>query len=144
VLADAGDGLKPFVVDRAETITALERLIGEASVQVGWFLDDPASGVGFQGELIPYELPAPGVPVLLLTDLGIGGGGTRRRWPRREHLVALAGRLTAQGSPTLALVPFPPTRWPTGLDRSIGLVFWDRRTTISDVYTARRRAGAIR
>ena len=144
VLADAGDGLKPFVADRAETIGALQRLIGKALVQVGWFLDDPASGVGFERELATYEPPAPGIPVLLLTDLGIGGGGTRRRWPRREHLVALARRLAAQGSPTLALVPYPPNRWPAGLDRSIALVFWDRRTTISEVRRARQRAGAVR
>jgi hypothetical protein len=144
VLADAGDGLKPYARDREGVVVALERLVGEGLVADGWFLDDPARGVGFDHDLDRYEPPAPGTPVLLLTDLGIGGGAARRRWPKREHLVSLARDLAAQGSPTLALVPYPPTRWPAGLDRSIGLVFWDRRTTVSHVRRARRRAGAFR
>jgi hypothetical protein len=144
VLVDVGEGLKPFVADCTEVTEALKRLVGEGLVAEGWFIDDPAHGVGFDYELAAYKAPAPAVPVLLLTDLGIGGGGARRRWPRREHLVALATQLDAQGSPALALVPYPPTRWPTGLDRKIGLVFWDRRTTVSDVRKARRRAGAVR
>jgi hypothetical protein len=144
VLADAGDGLTPYARDLEEVVAAMERLVGEGLVADGWFLDDPARGVGFDADLGRYEPPAPGTPVLLLTDLGIGGGAARRRWPRREHLVALARDLAAQGSPTLALVPYPPARWPVGLDRSIGLIFWDRRTTVSDVRRARRRAGAFR
>jgi hypothetical protein len=144
VLADAGDGLKPFARDREEIMATLGRLIGEGLVAGGWFLDDPVHGVGFGGDLLPYEPPAPGTPVLLLTDLGIGGGTARRRWPRREHLLTLASDLAARGSPVSALVPYPPDRWPAGLNRGIGLVFWDRSTNVSDVRRARRRAGAAR
>ena len=132
VSADAGEGLKAFVQDREQLVATLKLLMGEALVEEGWFLDDPL------GEAYPPKAPAPGTAVLLLTDLGIGGGGARRRWPRAEDLRTLSRQLAVQGSPLLALVPYPPDKWPLGLDRSIGLVFWDRRTTVSEVRAARR------
>jgi hypothetical protein len=132
VSADAGEGLKAFLQDRQQVVSALKLLIGEALVEVGWFLDDPL------GESHPGKAPAPGTPVLLLTDLGIGGGGARRRWPKPDHLRELSRQLAAQDSPVLALVPYPPDQWPPGLSNSIGMVFWDRRTTVSDVRAARR------
>jgi hypothetical protein len=115
-------------------------------VQEGWFLDDPRHGVALRDQdvLQPFRLPAPGTSVLLLTDLGIGGGSNRRRWPRKDSLLSLARRLAAQQSALVALVPYPASRWPVDIDRRIGLVFWDRRTTVADVRQARRRAEAGR
>jgi hypothetical protein len=138
VSADAGEGLKAFLQDRQQVVSALKLLIGEALVEVGWFLDDPL------GESRPSKPPAPGTPVLLLTDLGIGGDDARRRWPKPDHLREFSRRLAACGSPVLALVPYPPDRWPPGLSNSIGMVFWDRRTTVSDVRAARRSPGMTR
>ena len=45
VSADAGEGLKAFLQDRQQVVTALKLLMGEALVEVGWFLDDPDWGV---------------------------------------------------------------------------------------------------
>jgi hypothetical protein len=132
VSADAGEGLKAFLQDQQQIVSALKLLIGEALVEAGWFLDDPL------GESHPGNAPAPGTPVLLLTDLGIGGDGARRQWPKPDHLREFSRQMAARGSPVLALVPYPPDRWPPGLSNSIGMVFWDRRTTVSDVRAARR------
>lgn len=138
VSADAGEGLKAFLHDRQQIVTALKLLIGEGLVEVGWFLDDPF------GESHPTKAAAPGTPVLLLTDLGIGGGGARRRWPKPDHLREFSRQLAARGSPTLALVPYPADRWPPGMSNSITMVFWDRQTTVSDVRAARRLSRAKR
>lgn len=138
VSADGGEGLKAFVQDRQQVVAALKLLMGEGLVEEGWFLDDPLD------EAYPTRAPWPGTPVLLLTDLGIGGGGARRRWPRPDRLLALSRQMAAQGSPVLALVPYPPDRWPPGLDRGLAMVFWDRRITVSAVRGARRAPRAAR
>lgn len=141
VLADAGEGLLPYGRDVAQLLDALRRVIGDDLVSDGWFLDDPTNGVGFDGDLVPFEPPPAGTPVLLLTDLGIAGGIARRRWPQADQLAGMAARLRQRQSPLLALVPYPAERWPAWLDRRIAMVTWDRRTTGSTVLAAKRRAG---
>lgn len=141
VLADAGEGLLPYGRDVALLLTRLRQVIGPELVTDGWFLDDPTGGVGFDDDLVSFEPPPAGTPVLLLTDLGIAGGAVRRRWPHPKQLAELAVRLRQRRSPLLALVPYPSELWPFRLDRSIAIVSWDRRATGSAVQAAKRRAG---
>ena len=115
-------------------MSALKLLIGEALVEVGWFLDDPL------GESHPAgKAPVPGTPVLLLTDLGIGGGGAAAAVAETRSSPRV---LAAAGGPRAhRCSPLSPTRrigGRPGLTNSIGMVFWDRRTTVSDVRAARR------
>jgi hypothetical protein len=144
VLVDLGLGLRPFVRDRQDIEAALRRVVG-STVTVGWFMDDLANGVCLPGDddLMPYE-PAAGVPVLLISDLGIGGQSARTRWLRVEQLVKLSDRVRSQGSFVCALVPYSRPRWPVGLARRMAVVQWDRRATMATVRAARRAVGADR
>jgi hypothetical protein len=143
ILLDLGLGLRPFVEDRDHLEAALHRVVGSTLVKVAWFTDDLSSDVFLDegDDPAPYALPPPGVPVLIVSDLGIGGGSLRTQWPRVENLVELSDQLRARGSFLCALAPFSRSRWPAGLDRRLVLVPWDRRTTMATVRAARQAGG---
>ena len=117
----------------ARVVSALKLLIGEALVEVGWFLDDP------RGESHPACGAGAWHPGLAADRPGhrwrrrCGGGG-------RNPMISWSSRASWRlaNSPTFALVPYPPERWPHGMGHHIAMVFWDRRTTVLDVRAARR------
>src|SRR5690606_24115468 len=86
-----------------------------------------------------YEPPTPGTPVLVVSDLGISrsraaGGASPEEWLAFADLVAATGRRC------VALVPFPPHRWPAALERAMHIVHWDRTTSVHTVQRALRGA----
>jgi hypothetical protein len=135
VLADTSTRFEPFARDVRELTHELRSIVGARQTEVLAFCDAPLRGVMLDGigEPVPYRAPRSGVPVLAITDLGLGG---RRRWLDRgleDEWLALARRLASRGCRLVVLVPFPPERWPRRLARRALLVAWDRTTVPSSV-----------
>lgn len=85
-----------------------------------------------------YELPAPGTPVLVVSDLGMARGAFPLS-PRDEaEWDAFLDPLLSAGSTVCALVPCPPDRYPAFVRRRIHLLLWDLPTRPSDARRARR------
>ena len=136
LLVDTGVGMEPFARDQQELASELRRVIGRSRVTELHFRNTPTRGAG-SGPVWTwasyYVPPAPGTPVLVLTDLGIGGPRASPQRSQAWEWRALAERLARRGSSLIAFVPYPPSRFPAGLARSMTIVPWDRTTTISTV-----------
>jgi hypothetical protein len=140
VLADVGEGMLPYASDRGELITAIQASVGKEQTRVLMFAGTPRrkAGPGPRHTWGPWSPPPRGTPVLLLTDLGLGGPLiSHDRAPLGEWLRLCEEALRA-GCPLLAFVPHEPRRWPPELARVMTLLPWDRGTTVSAIRHAAR------
>jgi hypothetical protein len=143
VLVDSGAGMAPFEADVQQLLAVLGRVVGRDRLQVQAFDGEPLRGGwpvddGAGSEPAPVDAPAgwrppaPGVPVLVLSDFGIArppGALPLRPSAWRGFADAAAQR----GHPLRALLPYAASRWPAGLPRPFTLLAWDRRTTVAGV-----------
>jgi hypothetical protein len=134
VLVDLAEAMDPYGRDQQHVIDLVQRVVGLESTTVGSFENCPSRGVW----MLPRSA-AVGRPVLVLTDLGLGGPqvqpmrATVGEWRRYARGVARAG------SSVIALVPYPMDRARRAVSRSIAVIPWDR-PSVSMVQQARRRA----
>lgn len=141
VLADLGEGMLPYAADRGELSVAIQRIAGKEQTELLRFAGTPLRGAGpgprhRWGRWVP---PPRGTPVLLLTDLGLGGPLlSHDRAPLGEWL-RFSEEARRGGCPLLAFVPYEPERWPAELARVITLLPWDRGTTVSAIAKRVRR-----
>jgi hypothetical protein len=136
VLTDTGDGLAPFAPDVQYMHDMISTILGPARVKVGWFTDDPRSGVWLDDDVIPVEALDPQVPVVILTDLGLINTRTRTRCATLADIEPIAAHLGDQVH-AVALVPVAPDLLKTS--RHIAVVPWER-PSLGVVGQARRQA----
>jgi formylglycine-generating enzyme required for sulfatase activity len=128
ILIDYAVPLLPFWTDYNEVHQRLRQLRGIQGLALFAFLDGDPGGrcalytpQGWQ-EIEHYRIPAPGTPVLVLSDLGCIDASEvrRRRWCR------LGARLRRAGCCAVALMPCPRRWWDRELTRLFYPVCWDR------------------
>jgi hypothetical protein len=141
LLVDRSEGMQLFAADQAFLRAELLRVVGRDRTKVLYFEGSPLDGTGTgpKEDWPDYRPEAPGTPVVALTDLGIAPttGATVAAGP--GEWLAFAHRLSLAHCPFLAMVPYPPSRWPAALARKLTIIQWDRATTSSVV---RRTIGA--
>ncbi|MEZ4293650.1 MAG: hypothetical protein R3B70_01645 [Polyangiaceae bacterium] len=139
VLVDRGEGMEPFQRDAASLIARVRAVVGQGATEVLRFDSDPRlAGPGPKRLWAPYRPPAPGAPVLVLSDLGIlqpDGMGAERD----EMWLDLTATLRRAGCPLIAFVPQPARRFPAVLAQQMTLIEWDRPTTVAAARNASRR-----
>ncbi|WP_143049944.1 hypothetical protein [Asanoa ishikariensis] len=139
ILVDLGEHMRPFRRDQADVVAAARAVVGVGSSSVRYFADAPLRGIGpgrRAGWTPGYSPPAAGTAVLLLTDLGIGGDRLsleRASVPEWLRFLRLVGRA---GCRPVALVPYPPERWPSRLRALCPMLTWDRDVTVGTARTA--------
>ena len=128
VIIDYAEPLLPFWADYNDLHPRLRRLRGMQGLTLVAALDGDPEGrceVYTSQGWRPCDYmraPAPGTPVLLLSDLGCLDGSTARRQPWRR----LGQRLQRLGCQAVALMPCPPRYWDADLTRLFVPVCWDR------------------
>ena len=140
LLVDIGEGMEPFARDQSELIGEIRHVVGSSRVAVLRFRDCPTRGAG-DGPAWTWKRylpPEPGCPVLVLTDLGIGGPSVHSERSRPNEWVALVSRLQRRTSPLIAFVPYGRDRWPDQLRDVLTIVQWDRSTTVAKVHALTR------
>jgi len=124
LLIDRGDAMTLFARDAVWLERQVVRIIGAERVQPLRFSDLPQRGAGrVREEWTRYTPPAAGVPVLVLSDFGIGAsplGASTAEW------LEFARLLREARCPAIGIVPYPPQRWPAALAQAMTLVQWDR------------------
>ena len=137
LLVDRWGGMDPYSHDVADVVRMIERVVGSPRTQVLWCAGAPLREVMTMTNLTEmWRPPARGTPVVIVSDLGIGGNiRTSGRTPSSEW-IALARRARGVGCPVIALVPFGKERWRSALVRVITHIHWDHRMTAGDVRRA--------
>ncbi len=136
VLLDKGEGMQPFARDQRELVAQLRRVIGSEGVASTPFVGLPGRRP-LRGRA--FVLPPPGTPLLLLTDLGLGGPSYSTTSASLEEWLALARKWSVAGYPLVAFVPYPRSWWPRELTRLVRIVQWDRCTTVGRVLSTSGR-----
>jgi hypothetical protein len=136
LLVDVGEAMQPFTRDAWDLADQVERIAGVGGVSVQSFWDAPQRGMGPM--LGPYLPPSPSCPVLVLSDVGIGGPPLRVDRSQPKEWLDLEALLRARGSPLIVLVPYRRARWPTVLQQRLMLIEWDRTTTAARAYALQR------
>lgn len=135
LLIDNGVAMEPFQRDLMQLVRSLNAVVGASRVEEVHFSNCPTRGC-FESQgvgIIPYSLPGPGTPVLVLSDLGIGGPTLHGHRSSALEWTRLARQLENQGSSLIVLIPYPRSRWDKRLTQSIIHVPWDRSTSLSRV-----------
>lgn len=134
VLVDWGERLEPLREDQKAFVSSLAQIVGKHRVQVLRFHEFPdLAGPGTRRTWRPYETPASGTVVLILSDLGLGWLSTPASTPRFSDWAGWARRVTSAGARPIGLVPHGPEHWPAELQHQLPLVHWDRITTVSAI-----------
>ena len=130
LLIDGGSGMEPFRKDQSAFTTVVRSVVGPERVEVVEFDDAPLRGVfdTATGVRRAYRPPLPGVPIVLLSDLGYGGRtGDGARATIREWQ-AFADTVSKPSRRIITFVPYPPQLIAPRLRRDVGAVYWDRST----------------
>ena len=124
VLLDRRDALSPFVEDMNAVVRQLGKLRGTEGLDCLWLLDGTPSGEArrFRDGQPCSVQPAPGVPVLVLSDLGNLSRDARLTQVWRQQARFWLGR----GNSCAALLPCPRDRWDIALARHWRSACWDR------------------
>ena len=142
VLMDGSDSMLPFAADQEWLAERIATTAGRDRTEVlgigGGSPFIAGSGPDFTwSDYFAHHLPARGVAVILVSDLGIGRvsfgqAATPGRW------AAFAREVRRNECPLVAIVPYGPTRWPAVVRRAMPIEHWDRGT---NARAARRVVG---
>jgi hypothetical protein len=148
LLVDRGPSAAPFLGDQELLIQQIRAVAGSDRVQVLRF--EPSRGFVAGGgsrrrwtDYFNLTPPVPGMTIVLISDIGITtvpheSNATPGEW---QTFVA---RIGARGNRVIAFVPYAPSRWPRGLRGRLGMVPWDRNTSVQAVRRLLGRRGAKR
>ena len=134
VLTDLGDAMDPYGRDQQSVVKLIQRVAGPRMTATGSFENCPSRGVW----LLPRGAAVRGRPVLVLTDLGLGGPPVQPARASAAEWIRYARRAARAGSPVIALIPYPLGRVRGAARRRMAVVPWDR-ASVSAVQRARRQ-----
>ncbi len=139
VMVDTGPSMAPFAEDQGALLNDLRRLVPLRQELV--FETTPVrAGAPGEWPLPAYRPPAPGTPVLVMSDLGAARGEGTVRAPADEWL-RFAATVRRTGCALVALVPFGAERVQPALRHAIAVVKWDRSTTTGAIEAVLARRG---
>ncbi len=138
VLIDRGPGMAPFTDDQGQIIDVLDVLLADDRLEIHEFSACPVRGLlsKHDDELENWKPPRRGTPILVLTDLGLGGPRFGIERATVAEWLAFANSARTLGHALIGLIPYEAKRWPARLARAMALLHWSERTTVSKVRSA--------
>jgi len=142
VLLDRAPGMTPFFLDQETLVRALDDILSDDRLEVAYFADCPGrgTGAGTRDDWTAWRPPAAGVPVLIVSDFGIGGPAAAEDRADPSEWLDFIRPAHASGHPLVGLVPCEARRWPPLIARAMTLIHWSERTTVGEVRHAMRDA----
>ena len=140
VLVDRADAMAPFRFDIDVLVSGLERLFASGDMQVLQFKHCPSRGVRDGASRRAHQPPGRGVPVLIVSDFGIGTPVEDDGFVDTAEWLSFSGDIAQAGCWVVALTPFAPRRWPAALTGAMTFVHWSERTTARQVARALRES----
>jgi hypothetical protein len=144
LLIDRGPGIDPFRGDVEWLVRNLDDILSDDQLEVSSFAGCPLRGVGSGARQtwVPWTSTRPGTPLVVVTDLGIGGLATDRDRASAGEWLRFAHRVRDSGRELIALVPYEAGRWPPLLSRAMSIIHWSERASVGSVRRARHDAHA--
>jgi hypothetical protein len=135
MLLDHAESMTPYAQDREGLASAITETVGKSRVSLLRFHGCPTRGVVGPPdyETQDWHSPPRGIPIAVVSDLGIGGSLLHRDRADRGEWLAFTNRAHTAGCPVVVFVPFAPHRWDRVLANAMTLVQWDRATTARTV-----------
>ncbi|MCX5117264.1 hypothetical protein OG992_08740 [Micromonospora sp. NBC_00362] len=130
ILIDRGPGMQPYARDHEAVIEVVRQLVGPDRMKVRYFEAVPTRGIGSgpARRWRPYTPTPGGIPILLITDFGIGGFAMDQFRAQAAEWHRFFTMARAAGVDYTALVPYPLARWPRWARSHVHIVQWDRRS----------------
>jgi hypothetical protein len=130
-LFEAGPSMLPYARDKQQLARTVTRLLGEDRVHLADFIADPLKGIRARGQVKwrPLRWPGPRSALVIVTDLGIGGGESVDAFATAVWASLLA-QAAQRGVSTVLLNPYGHDRWPSvahGFDIALT---WDAGTGV--------------
>jgi hypothetical protein len=142
LLLDHSPGMAPFQHDRRWLQGLTASVAGRDRVEVLRFTGSPRRGVVHADSVVleAYRAPAPGTPVLLVSDLGwLRPPLNGERTARRHEWLDFIDQVLRCGCPPACLTPYPATAYPAAVRERIALIPFDRRISLRHAREATRR-----
>jgi hypothetical protein len=142
ILIDRADAMSPFRQDQDDLIVALDDILADDRFEVLYFIGAPLRNVGAgpRSAWQAWKAPAAPTPILVVTDLGIGGSPLDEDRPQQAEWLRFEAAARNHGNLVVALVPYEALRWPPALLRVMSIVHWSERTTVGEIRRAIRDA----
>jgi hypothetical protein len=120
--------MQPFRRDQEEIARKIAGTVGREKVAVQYFAYSPLRGAGLGPGWTwqPYQPPSRRTPILLLSDLGIGGPAADFRKSTYAEWSEFTRIAAENDSDVVAFIVYPRDRWPTWLTALMRPVAWDR------------------
>lgn len=142
VILDTSKRMEPFAQDQSQLVATLTRLLPDERLRVVRCQGVPPDEPGRKRRPSrSYSYPSQGALVLLLSDLGQGGGPFAPPMMEPERWIGFSRRLAAHGCAFLVLAPAAADLIDPRLARSLDIIPWDRRSSAAAVQARRRRPG---
>ena len=142
VLVDRGMGMAPYRADQKHLVEMLDDVLADDRLEILDFVGCPNRALSNRSAPgpAPWSPPAADVPVVVLTDLGIGGDLVDQGRASVGEWLQFAQSVRRSGHELLAFVPYEASRWPPSLAHAMTPIHWSERTTAAEVRHARRDA----
>lgn len=141
LLLDWGDAMAPLATDREQVRRGLVHLLGADRVQTLGFAGCPTrkSGEGLRGAWeLGWQAPAPGVPIVVVSDMGLAGIGFGEDWASPAEWGRFAELACVNGNSVVVLSPFGADRWPESLAHAFTWVPWAEALSAAQLNRIRR------
>jgi hypothetical protein len=143
ILVDLGAGLDPFRSDIDHILQQFDAVLADDRLRITFFSScPPRSAATGPAPSIAWSATRPRTPVVVLTDLGIGGPLVDLDRASSAEWLEFACTVRAAHRPLIAIVPYEAGRWPAVLARAMTIIHWSERTTAGEVRRAIREAQA--
>lgn len=139
-VVDRRSSMLPFYQDQDALIATLGRLVGIDRVNITYF--DQAAGLLALTRLNGARNKVPlasGIPVLLVSDLGVGRPPFALPPLAASVWLNFARLLEMAGCPLIIYFPYPLDRCPRPLARRLRIIHWDRRSSVHSIHRARHQ-----
>ena len=133
LLIDVSPGMEAFAADQIALSERFVEAVGEAHMEEWLFADCPLRGVFADADDVAWRAPQPGVPVVAVSDLGLGAPPDHLARAGVQEWLEFAARLAARGSRLTVLSPWPRAHVSSALGECIAFVEWDRPTSAAQV-----------
>jgi hypothetical protein len=145
VLVDQGDAMLPFREDQRRLVREVRELAGSSAFfEAFLFRGAPtqwARPFNNRSALQRYALPPSGVPILALTDLGIGALAAGQPYTPPEEWITFARLAESAGCPLRIFLPYALDRCPPLLRHELALIHWHHARGVPAAHTAMLKDG---